>query len=121
LIAYTNAAEAFFENLCYLNISPAAAAFLLSFAIGFATGIELSYASVALPLLITFTGVADMFIAKNLMLVFGAGFLGVMLSPMHLCLVLSAEYFKANLGEVYRLLLPSGTILAALIIALFLI
>ncbi|MBN2398226.1 MAG: DUF401 family protein, partial [Deltaproteobacteria bacterium] len=35
------------------------------------------------------------------------GFLGVLLSPLHLCLLLSNQYFGASFGQVYRhLLLP---------------
>ena len=37
---------------------------------------------------------------------FACGFLGVMLSPVHLCLVLSREHFDAGWGGVYRKLLP---------------
>jgi hypothetical protein len=110
LVVYTNAAEIFFEQLHQLNFPPVIASFLLSFLVGFATGIELSYSSIALPLLTTFTGVAETLSAKNFMLVMVAGYLGVMLSPMHLCLALTTEYFKASLGRVYRVLLPSAAL-----------
>jgi len=116
LIIYTKAAEIFFTHLQTYNFSPAVAAFLLSFIVGFATGIELSYSSVALPMLTMFTGVADGAIPQNIMLVFGAGYLGVMVSPMHLCLALTAEYFKAKLNIVYRMLIPTSTILLILMI-----
>lgn len=117
LIIYTKAAEVFFTHLQTYNFPPAVAAFLLSFVVGFATGIELSYSSVALPMLTMFTGVADGTIPQNIMLVFGAGYLGVMVSPMHLCLALTAEYFRAKLSLVYRMLLPASLILLVLIIA----
>lgn len=110
LIIFTKAAEVFFQHLHDYNFPPAIAAFLLSFIVGFATGIELSYASVAMPMLLMFTGTASNLIPQNLMLVFGAGFLGVMISPMHLCLALTAEYFNANLNKVYRYLIPSVTL-----------
>jgi len=37
---------------------------------------------------------------------YAGGLFGVLLSPVHLCLVLSREYFKADFGRVYRGLLP---------------
>jgi len=35
-----------------------------------------------------------------------AGFWGVMVSPMHLCLSLTKEYYKANYKEIYPKLIP---------------
>jgi len=54
------------------------------------------------------------------MLAYASGFVGCLLSPVHLCLVLSREYFRANLGRSYRLLaLPCALImLVAVAIAL---
>ncbi len=33
-----------------------------------------------------------------------SGFCAVLLSPMHACLVMTREYFKADMGKLYRLL-----------------
>jgi uncharacterized protein len=47
-----------------------------------------------------------------LMLALISGLLGVILSPVHLCLLLSNQYFGTGLGAVYRhLWLPSLCIL----------
>jgi len=35
---------------------------------------------------------------------FASGFAGVMLSPTHLCLLLTIQYFKADMAGTYRLL-----------------
>jgi hypothetical protein len=40
-----------------------------------------------------------------MMLALAAGFVGVLLSPLHLCLLLSNEYFQTTLGRVFRYLL----------------
>jgi hypothetical protein len=120
LIEYTSSAEIFFTHLQELSLPPSLASFILSFVIGFSTGVEISYTSIALPLLTGFTGTGDV-IHKNLMLVFGAGYLGVMLSPLHLCLVFSADYYKANLYRVYKILAPTGVLFAVLLILLFLL
>ncbi|RLI78438.1 hypothetical protein DRP05_07305 [Archaeoglobales archaeon] len=117
LIEETNAALAFFNHLNTANIPIPLAAFLLSFTIGFATGIEMSYTSIALPLLTAFTGISSTFNAANFMIVFAAGYLGVMISPLHLCLVLTTEYYKADIRRVYRMLIP--TMMATTLIVLF--
>jgi len=121
LIVYTNAAGIFFSHLQEMHFPFSIAAFSLSFVIGFATGIELSYSSIALPLLLTFTGVGSGLIFKNIMLVIAGGFLGVMVSPMHLCFALTCEYFKADVEGVYRLLLPPVIGVAVVVVVLFII
>ena len=37
---------------------------------------------------------------------YAGAFLGVLSSPVHLCLSLTREYFHAEWGKVYRLLIP---------------
>jgi hypothetical protein len=120
LIEYTSSAEIFFQHLNAWNFPIAVASFLLSFIIGFSTGVEVSYASIALPLLTKFTGVGDI-IHKNFMLVFGAGYLGVMLSPLHLCLVFSSEYYKAEYLKVYKSIIPTGILMGVLLTLVFVV
>ncbi len=121
LIAFTHSAQIFFEHLKELKIPTHMASFLLAFVVGFAVGIEISYSAIALPLLTAFTGVGSDFIPKNLMLVFGAGLLGVMMSPLHLCLILTSEYYSADMSKVYRFLIPAGIILATTVWLAYLI
>jgi len=55
------------------------------------------------------------------MLAFVSGFVGCLLSPVHLCLILTREYFHASWGGIYRMLLPSCVaimVVAALIVLL---
>ena len=40
----------------------------------------------------------------TLSLAYGCGYVGLLLSPVHLCLLLSREYFNAPFRGVYRLL-----------------
>ena len=96
------------------------AAFILTLIVGFATGIEMSYSSIALPLLTGFTGVGTIN-PKNLMLVIAAGYLGVMLSPLHLCYVLTAEYFGTEISRTYRQLVLVAVAVAVLVWLLYLI
>jgi len=112
LITYTNSAQVFFNHLNDLNVPLPLAAFILSFIVGFSVGIEISYSAIALPLLTTFTGIGSELIPKNLMLVFAGGLVGVMLSPLHLCLILTSQYYSVKLIEVYKFLIPAGIILS---------
>ena len=84
-----------------------ASAFILLFAapffVGLLTGVNQAYVAIAFPLLVPIvgTGKPDMVL---LTFAFVSGFAGILLSPAHLCLVLTAEYFKAEMREVYKIL-----------------
>ncbi|WP_457549624.1 DUF401 family protein [Archaeoglobus sp.] len=109
LIIKTGSSHELLKDLTSLGIPQPVTATILSFVLGFVTGIESGYAALAIPLLTPFTGIGEKLVAKNLMLVVGAGILGVMFSPLHLCLILTREYYSANLEKVYtRYLIPTG-------------
>ena len=80
---------------------PELACYLIPVLMVFATGIEFTFSAIALPLL------KNLINNRTLLLVFLGGFVGSMLSPLHLCLVLSAQYFKAELRKVYKYTVPA--------------
>ncbi len=121
LIEYTHSAKIFFLHLKEFGIPAFVASFAVAFLVGFATGIELSYSSVALPLLTAFTGVGSSLVPGRLMLVIAGGFCGVMLSPMHLCFALTCEYFKADPSRVYRYLIPAAVAVGTVSIAYYIL
>ncbi len=87
---------------------------VVPFIAGAVTGIAVGFAGAALPVIlpmITSPGSIspDM---RYLTLAFVAGFLGVLVSPTHLCLVLTREYFRAGFAKTYRFLLPGVTMMA---------
>jgi hypothetical protein len=116
LIIISGAAEDFLNAVVSAGIPSYAAAFLLSFFVAFSTGIEMSYTSIALPLLTPFTGTGDIN-QSFVLLIFAGGFAGVMLSPLHLCIVLSAKHFNAELRKVYHFMIPASIIMLLLVFA----
>jgi len=112
LIEYTHAAKLFFWHLKGFDIPESFAAFSLAFVIGIAVGIEVGFAAIVLPITVVFTGFAKGFQPLNFALVFAGGFMGIMLSPLHLCLVLSAKYYKAYLPRVYKKLIPAAILVS---------
>jgi hypothetical protein len=55
------------------------------------------------------------------MLAYVGGFSGVLLSPVHLCLLFTTEYFRADFKKVYRLLLlPVSLVVLVALVILFL-
>lgn len=77
---------------------------LLPFLTGLLTGLTVGFVGSTFPLLISMAGAS----VSNISLAFAAGFAGVLLSPVHLCLVLTREYFKADLWGVYKRMLPAS-------------
>lgn len=86
---------------------------ILPFITGFLTGITVGFVSTTFPLLINIAGGAHI---NEINLAFAAGFIGVLLSPVHLCLVLTREYFKADMWGIYKRIIPGC--LAVLLLAL---
>nr|WP_281412600.1 DUF401 family protein [Geomobilimonas luticola] len=92
----------------------------IPFLAGLMTGLTIAYVGITFPLLLPLMGGATPSLGL-LALAFGSGFAGVMLSPLHLCLVLTREYFNADMAKVYhRLWVPSALVLAAAVIPLWL-
>ncbi len=88
-------------------------AFLMPFLVGLMTGITQAYVGLTFPILI---GLVQGGAAPGAWTAFAfvSGFAGVLLSPVHLCLILTNAYFKANAVRVYRLLvIPSLALVAA--------
>ena len=78
--------------------------FVVCFTVGILTGMVSAYVGLGYTLLAGMIYQPDLNTA-HIMLAYLSGFLGVMLSPSHLCLVLTNEYFKSELGRVYRQLI----------------
>jgi integral membrane protein (TIGR00529 family) len=79
--------------------------------IGYLNGITHAYVSVAFPLLLPFFMVDGEVDLAKVQLAYAFGFIGVIFSPVHLCVVLSAKYYGADLNGVFRkLILPSAVL-----------
>lgn len=79
--------------------------YIIPFMVGFLTGVNQAYVAVSFPLFLSFLQNQPHQIALNgVSIAYIMGFAGVLLSPMHLCLVLTKEYFNAKFSDVYKLL-----------------
>jgi integral membrane protein (TIGR00529 family) len=83
---------------------------LLPFLAGLLTGLTVGFVGSTFPLLISISGGAPL---ATMSLAFASGFIGVLLSPTHLCLILTKEYFKADLWGVYRKTIPASAFIFA--------
>jgi hypothetical protein len=97
---------------------------LLPFIGGLATGITLGFVGATFPIVMELAG-ADPDTATRLStaaLAFGFGYVGQLLSPVHVCLVVTSEHFKTEvLHNTIGLLKPSAVILAGALVLYFLL
>lgn len=71
---------------------------------GLVTGLTVAFVGLSLPLLLP---LLPEITPWNIMFIFACGFAGVLLSPVHLCLVLTCEYFKVKIFHMYKYLIPA--------------
>jgi integral membrane protein (TIGR00529 family) len=87
-------------------------AIAMPFAVAFFSGMTIVYVSTTFPLLLGFPGVRECPLPV-IALAFAAGFCGMLVSPLHSCLVVSTRYFRADLmGPIRRMIVPCFVILA---------
>ena len=84
--------------------------FLISFSIGFLTGVNTAYIAISFPILLPLIQGLPNYVNLSIY-IYVIGFSGILLSPVHLCLVFTNEYFKSNLLKVYKYLFPPVFIL----------
>lgn len=91
----------------------------LTFFVAFAIGLSQGYVAATFPLLIGIIGTGPQLNPGALLLAYISGFVGIMLSPVHLCLFITVDYFKADLIKVWRSVVLPGVvfILTALVLA----
>lgn len=108
------------ELFTELGVHPLVILFFIPFLIGMLTGITSAIVGISFPVLLPFIVTRGEVNLNYAMFAFVSGYMGHMLSPMHLCLVVTNDYFKADTGKIYKMLiLPLVIIsLSALVLAI---
>jgi hypothetical protein len=94
----------------------------LPFIAGMVTGLAFGFVGVSFPIVLGILGAMSIGSpAPYIALAYACGHLGQMLSPIHLCYVVSNRYFKTSFGPVYRHIVPPALATAVLTALYFLI
>jgi integral membrane protein (TIGR00529 family) len=72
---------------------------IIPFVSGLTTGITVGYIGASFPLVLSLAGPDTGGLFATIVLGYGCGFIGMMLSPIHVCLIVTNEYYKTNLFE----------------------
>ncbi|MEA2008688.1 MAG: DUF401 family protein [Chloroflexota bacterium] len=108
-------------ELTNLHIPVVAVAFVVPFIAGLLTGLSFAAFSIGFPVVLPLVAPGGGAVASHWVVwLMAGGFLGVMFSPLHLCLSLTRVYFHAEWGPIYRRIAPSalGVALMAAVILL---
>lgn len=118
LLVSSGLINGFAENLVSQGIPMWLLLTLLPLFIGLSTGFHEAATAIALSIFIPL--LPDKVFLAGVSLTYVAATVGYMLSPMHLCVILTREYFDAKFASTYRYLLPVPFIMlaAALIIGI---
>ena len=101
------------DGLTDLRIPLAVIAFAVPFIAGLLTGVSSAAFSIGFPVVLPLVVVDGETIAPEWVAwLMAGGFLGVMFSPVHLCLALTRVYFKAEWGPIYGRIVPSALLVA---------
>jgi integral membrane protein (TIGR00529 family) len=105
-----------------MNVPPHFLIFFLPFIVGFLTGVTMPTVAITFPFLMPFIGTGQETKVELETLAFSGLLCGLFLTPVHLCLTLSASYFESPLMKiVVKLLGPVVFVAAAGILAALLL
>ncbi len=101
---------AFFEQM---HMPPLLVLFVLPFLVSFSTGVTTPTVAITYPFLMPFIQTSDGVALNIETLAFAGVVFGLAISPIHLCLALSASYFDAPLPRIIIKVLPAALCVAA--------
>ncbi|MFH0920432.1 MAG: DUF401 family protein [Fibrobacterota bacterium] len=93
---------------------------VLPFISGMVMGISMGFVGASFPIILSLVA-GKPHLAAYVTLAYGAGYMGMMLSPIHFCLVLTRDYFCADFSKVYRYLVPACAAMSLVILVWFLV
>ena len=94
-----------------LGIPLAVVLFAVPLIAGLLTGLAVPAFAIAFPIVLPLCG-GDPITSGCGLWIYCGGLVGLLLSPVHLCLALTRDYFGASWGGVYRRLLPAALLVA---------
>jgi len=116
MLGRTGAPGRIADELEQLHVPVAAVVALLPFIAGLVTGIAVGFVGASFPIVMGLVTGLDggPNIWPYVVLAYACGHLGMMLSPLHVCHVVSNRFFETGFPPVYRRILPAAAIMGAL-------
>ena len=109
ILEQVGAAERIAEELLEFRVPVVLVVAALPFIGGMVTGLAVGFVGTSFPIVLALVGALpeNTSIYPYVVLAYGFGHMGQMVSPLHLCQIVSNEYFKTGFTDVYRRLVPT--------------
>ncbi len=123
MLSSVAAAPKIAKELADLHVPAAVVVAILPFIAGMVTGLAVGFVGVSFPIVMgVIAALPEGEPARPYMVfAYACGHLGQMMSPLHLCQIVSNRFFKTTYTSLYRYILPSAAVTLTLAIAYFLI
>lgn len=92
--------------------------FFLPFITGLLTGLTIGFVGSTFPLILSLAGNTSI---GAISFAFASGYLGVLLSPVHICLILTREYFKADMWGMYKKIIPAALVVFSIAVVVYMV
>lgn len=123
MLEATDAAPRIAAELTALRVPLVLVVTALPLVAGLVTGLAVGFVGTSFPIVLALAATVasgDAGLRPYIALAYAFGHLGQMLSPLHLCHIVSNRYFETGYAQVYRRIIPSVAITAVLAAAYFL-
>jgi hypothetical protein len=116
VLGRVDAASRIAEELEAARVPAVIVVAVLPFIAGLVTGLAIGFVGTSFPIVLSLARAAPSLgpLPAYVALAYAFGHLGQMMSPLHVCHVVSNRYFGTSFGPVYRELLPSAAMTGAL-------
>jgi hypothetical protein len=123
LIQHVEAAPRIAEELTGLRVPVILVVIVLPLIAGLVTGLAVGFVGTSFPIVLGLVAAlpGEPSIRPYVALAYAFGHLGQMLSPLHVCHVVSNRYFKTGFAAVYPRILPAAAVTAVLAVSYFLL
>jgi integral membrane protein (TIGR00529 family) len=116
ILETSGAVEAASRGLAGLGVALPVVVLAVPLLASLLTGLSVTGFAIGLPIVLPLCP-PDLIGSGYSLLAFAGGYLGLVLSPVHLCLILSRTYFKASWGGTYRYLVPASLLVLVAAVA----
>jgi len=112
----TGAVTTMSAGLASLKVPVVLVVFIAPFAAGLLTGLLTAAFAIGFPIGLSLVG-PDPVAAGYGLVAYAGGLAGILLSPMHLCLALTRDYYRAEWGGIYRRIVPAIVLMIIAVVA----
>ena len=121
MLQNVQAAQKIGQELNALRVPVVLVVIVLPFVAGMVTGLAFGFVGISFPIVLTLVQAMPDHpsLRPYAVLAYGCGHLGMMISPIHLCYVVSNQYFKTSFGPMSRQIALPAALMAAIVAGYF--